>query len=488
MSTPQTNALRFTAIATISAVALAGSTLAQIATKPPAAPAASAAPAAPAKPIPPAAPAKPAVPAVPAMPVQAPSPTAPHTHAHTHASSLDGQGIPAGGVAGPTHPAASPLKFEVTSHDFGKIADSKSVSYDFKFKNSSDKVITIVNATGSCGCTVPTFEKQHQPNAEGKITATFNPAGRNGREVKTVTVYLDDPNTPTLQLQVIAEVQKRVIVEPMQVYMGEVNFKASRDQTITLTGRAENFDVINTEVQGKGFQITPVSKDKVDVSGEQLNRVSYKVTVDDSMPISRAQANAVFTTNDPLSPTVNVSLIADVVGQLRISPPQVGIKMTAAGEPFFSDVFIENREAQPFNIIGVSFEPAAGVSSATNLNAIIDVTRREPGSKAAYRVRLAGTTPANATELRGIIKIQTDVKDQADVAIQVSGFQIPVAGQQASKPTAVAAQPKVRVAVPQPIAANPAAPVQVPSATDDDVAPGTVQPAPTTPKGPGINK
>ena len=474
MSSSQTKALRLTAIATISALALASAAVAQNASQPPAAPVAPAKPAAPAVPV------APAAPVAPVKPVA--TPTA------AHGSTPEGQGIPAGGVAGPSHPSTSPLKFEVSSHDFGKISDSKSVSYEFKFKNTSDKVVNIVNATGSCGCTVPTFEKQHQPGGEGKITATFNPAGRNGREVKTVTVYLDDPATPTLQLQIIADVQKRVIVEPMQVYMGEVNFKTSRDQTVTLTGRAENFDITNAEVQGSGFKLSPVSKDKVEVSGEQLNRVSYKVTVDDTMPISRAQANAVFSTNDPLSPTVNVSLIADVVGQLRINPPQIGIKMSVAGEPFFSDVFIENREAQPFNILGVSFEPAAGLSAETNLSAVIDVTRREPGSKAAYRIRLSGTTPANATELRGIIKVQTDAKDQADIAIQVSGFQVPVAGQQAPKPTAAAPQPNMRVTAPQPVQASPAAPAQISPATDNDVVPGTVRPEPGTPAAPAIKK
>ena len=460
MSTTQTNALRRTGIAVISALALAGSALAQIAPQP------AAAPAVPAKP------ANPANPAVPAAPA----------HSHNHGSTPEGQGVPAGGIAGPTHPAASPIKFEVTSHDFGKIPDSKSISYDFKFTNTSGKVVNIVNATGSCGCTVPTFEKQHQSGGEGKITATFNPTGRSGREVKTVTIFLDDPATPTLQLQVIADVQKRIIVEPMQVYMGEVNFKTSRDQTVTLTGRAENFDITTAEVQGSGFKITPVSKDKVEVGGEQLNRVTYKVTVDDTLPINRVQANALFTTNDPLTPTVNVSLIADVVGQLRLSPPQVGVKMSASGEPFFSDVFIESREAQPFNILGVSFEPAPGVSTETSLNAVIDVTRREPGSKAAYRIRFAGTTPANATELRGSIKIQTDVKDQADIAVKVSGFQVPVAGQQAPKPTA-AATPKVRT-VPQLPQATTTPPVQISPATDDDVAPAAVRTAPAVPAAP----
>ena len=441
-------------------------------TPPPAAAATAAVPAAkPAAPVAAAPAAKPAV-APAAAPAAAPAvlPAKPGT---------DGHNIPAGAVPGPVHPANTPLKFDTTSHDFGKIGDSHPVSFDFKFKNTTDKVINILNATGSCGCTVPSWEKQIQPGAESKITTTFNPAGRNGREVKTVTLYLDDVNTPQLQLQIAADVQRRVIVEPMQVYMGEVNFRSSRDQILTVTGRAENFDITSSQIPGNGFQIAMTGRDKVDVNGEMLNRITFKISSDENLPIGRVQANAMLATNDPASPSVHVALIADIAGQLRLSPPQMGVKMTGPNEPFVADAFLENREARPFSILGVTFEPGAGLPQGTDLKAIVDVTRRDPASKAAYRIRLAGTTPANATELRGSIKIQTDVKDQEEIVIPVSGYQMAPMPNMAKPSPAIAPNPSITKAPEKQLPpAGGSIPAGRPAAGDESKPAGPAQTAP----------
>ena len=353
----------------------------------------------------------------------------------------DGQGIATGPVAGPVHPPNAPLKFDTTSHDFGKIPDNKPVSFDFTFTNTTDKVVNILNVAATCGCTSAISDKQIQPGEKGKITASFNPSGRNGREVKTLTAYLDDAATPQLQFQVIADVQKRLIIEPMQAYMGEVNFKTSREQQLTITGRAENFEITKAEVVGTGFTLTRIGADKVDVNGESLNRITYKVVSDASLPIGRAQANANFTTTDPLAPTASVALIADVAGAVRINPPQVGVRMSGPGEPFSADVFLENREAKSFSILGVEFEPAQGLPPGTDLRPIVDVTRREPTSKAAYRVRLAGTTPGSANELRGTLRVKTDVPDQEEIIIAVSGFMVAGAVPNAVKGGAVPINP-----------------------------------------------
>jgi len=383
--------------------------------------------------------------------------------------------------ATPIHPAGSPFTFDTTAHDFGKIPDSQPVSFDFMFKNTTDKVVNIQNATGSCGCTVPSFEKVIQPGASSKITTTFNPAGRNGHEVKTVTLYLDNPTTPQLQLQIAADVQKRVTVEPTQVYMGEVPFTVGQDKTFSVTGRAENFDIVDAKVQGDGFQIERLGSEKIDFSGESLSRISYKVISDKALPIGRAQGTIVLTTTDPQTPTISVSAIADVIGQLRTNPPQIGVRMSTADEPFASEVFVDSRDGKPFSILGISFEPAPGTAAATDLKPVLDVSRRDPGSKAAYRIRLAGTTPASAADLRGTVKVQTDVKNQEEISISVVGFQMPASAQApiaapvgSLSPTGA---PLKMVPTPAPAQAVKPAPTPSPAAAPSD----TILPA-ATPK------
>lgn len=75
-----------------------------------------------------------------------------------------------------------------TTHDFGKIAQGKPATADFKFKNVGDVPLVISNVQGSCGCTVTDYTKEAvAPGKEGVVKATYN-AARTGVFSKTVTV------------------------------------------------------------------------------------------------------------------------------------------------------------------------------------------------------------------------------------------------------------------------------------------------------------
>ena len=87
--------------------------------------------------------------------------------------------------------AAGPeIAFDEKSYDFGTIAeDGGGVTHEFKFTNSGDEPLLIINAKASCGCTRPTYPKKPiKPGKSDKIRVTYNPAGRPGEFVKTVTI------------------------------------------------------------------------------------------------------------------------------------------------------------------------------------------------------------------------------------------------------------------------------------------------------------
>ena len=68
-------------------------------------------------------------------------------------------------------------KFNTEKHDFGKIKQGVPVTYNFEFKNISDKPLVVENASASCGCTVPEKpEKPIMPGETGKIKVQFNAA------------------------------------------------------------------------------------------------------------------------------------------------------------------------------------------------------------------------------------------------------------------------------------------------------------------------
>lgn len=92
-------------------------------------------------------------------------------------------------VAAPKNPSLSSVLFERVNHDFGKISDDEFVNTRFKFKNTGTNPLFILNAEGSCGCTVPRWPREPlAPGANGEIYVQFDSHGKRGEIEKTVTV------------------------------------------------------------------------------------------------------------------------------------------------------------------------------------------------------------------------------------------------------------------------------------------------------------
>mgnify|MGYP000561625737 CR=1 FL=1 len=80
------------------------------------------------------------------------------------------------------------ITFTEKEFDFGTIDQGTKVEHVFKFKNTGDAPLVIVNAKSSCGCTVPTYPKEPvAPGAEAELLVKFNGSGKN-QVSKTVTI------------------------------------------------------------------------------------------------------------------------------------------------------------------------------------------------------------------------------------------------------------------------------------------------------------
>ncbi len=89
-----------------------------------------------------------------------------------------------------------------SSYNFGKVTDGEKVEYSYRFKNTGTKPLVVVDATASCGCTVPQKpEKPILPGEIGFIKIVFDSKGRVGNAFKTITVMSNaNPGFPQLIL------------------------------------------------------------------------------------------------------------------------------------------------------------------------------------------------------------------------------------------------------------------------------------------------
>ncbi|MBV6643987.1 MAG: DUF1573 domain-containing protein [Cyclobacteriaceae bacterium] len=83
--------------------------------------------------------------------------------------------------------------------DLGTVTKDEKKSFTFEFTNESLQAVTILEAKGSCGCTVVDYEKAPiEPGASAGITAEFR-SGKTGVFRKNIQVRTSDsPEFTTL--------------------------------------------------------------------------------------------------------------------------------------------------------------------------------------------------------------------------------------------------------------------------------------------------
>lgn len=91
---------------------------------------------------------------------------------------------------------------ETTFHH-GNASPGVQLKHAFTVQNTGKGILKIRKVKASCGCTIPQLEKEElKPGESTKLWVEFNTFGYSGKQIKTVTVISNDPDTPNLMLSV----------------------------------------------------------------------------------------------------------------------------------------------------------------------------------------------------------------------------------------------------------------------------------------------
>lgn len=100
--------------------------------------------------------------------------------------------------------ADSQIEMSETTYDFGTIReDGGAVRHEFRFTNTGDTPLVIVDAKAECGCTRPEYPlKPIEPGKSGVIRVTYLPQGRPGEFVKSVKVTTNAPKQKKVKIKI----------------------------------------------------------------------------------------------------------------------------------------------------------------------------------------------------------------------------------------------------------------------------------------------
>ena len=95
------------------------------------------------------------------------------------------------------------MVFVTETIDYGTVAANSDGKREFVFTNNGNKPLIITNATGSCGCTVPTYSKEPiAPGAKGVIGVKYDTSRAGQPFTKTVTVTSNATGFPSKVLTI----------------------------------------------------------------------------------------------------------------------------------------------------------------------------------------------------------------------------------------------------------------------------------------------
>lgn len=97
----------------------------------------------------------------------------------------------------------SVISFEETEYNFGTVVDGDMVKHTFKFTNTGDKQLVLLDVKTTCGCTVPEDwpKEPIAPGDGGEIKVIFNSNNKVGAVNKGIRVEANtNPSVTTISL------------------------------------------------------------------------------------------------------------------------------------------------------------------------------------------------------------------------------------------------------------------------------------------------
>ncbi len=318
--------------------------------------------------------------------------------------------------------------------DYGKVVAGTKVEHDFLLKNVGTAPLKIEQVHTSCGCTAAVLDSATiAPGGETKVRTTFDTTGFEGKKIKTIRLYSNDPQNSSFLFSLEGTVRSEVIIEPTRVFFGDVvkgSGKTIFANILVLRGAAkttedsEQATTSASEKRSKEIQITEATSKSpfLDVSlesaetqqSDQFVSKRLKVTLKENTPVGPFRERIVVRTTSGVVPVINVGVFARVQGDLLLNPNSVsfGLLEPANVRDNVQIVKVENSAAKAVSITSVE----------TDNPGVVPVLVPQPG-KNSSEIHIS-VKPELMGAFRAIISVYTDNQDpdQKKLTIPVYGI------------------------------------------------------------------
>ncbi len=289
--------------------------------------------------------------------------------------------------------------------DVGEMRRGAEIRHDFVIRNDGDAPLEITEVKPACGCTVASFDEVIAPGATGRVRTVVETTAFGGPIAKAVTVFTSDPETPSLNLVVKANVREPVVVRPGYARFVTVQGQAvaSSAQTVSAAGRPE-LQVLGVK-SPYPFVTASWAPD-----GKAPGRWRIELSLDPEAPAGPLADYAVVRTDHPEQPEVKIAVSGLVRPVIAVAPRIADFGRRELDEP-------QRKSLEVKNLGEAAVELTEATSDLAGLRAEIEPV--EEGKH--YRIRLTLMPGLPKGDFEGRLTIRTSSSRQPVLEVPLRG-------------------------------------------------------------------
>lgn len=299
--------------------------------------------------------------------------------------------------------------------DVGFVGKGEMASHEFAIRNDGDAPLELREVRAACGCTVADFDKSIAPGKSGKVRVTVDTETFNGPIAKGVTVYTNDPATPTVELTVRANVGQFVKVKPGYARYLTVQREDKQGKIVQSLWTPDKtpFQVLKVEspypfLSVRFWEAKPEERLQ-EAADQQQWKIEMSLSNTDA-PVGPLNGAVRVHTNHPKQKLVEIPVSGFVRPVLAVTPPVVDFGTISGGQPASISLKVQNFATDAIKVTGFR-------GDIQGLDAKI-----EPLTEGReYQVRVTLKPEAVKGAFNGKLTLITDSPKQPWVEIQLKG-------------------------------------------------------------------
>lgn len=294
--------------------------------------------------------------------------------------------------------------------DFGSIAQGSPVEHLFTVNNTGTEPLKIERLNPSCGCTAATLSAQTvDPGNSATIRAVFDTAGFQGYKVKTVRVYSNDPQQPSVVLTLKGSVVPDVIVDPPRVFFGNVKKGSADELSVIVSGSDQN----TVKILDVDTRSADIALKVEDIKTDRGPGKKISVRLNGDLAVGAVRSRIAVKTSSEKNPVVHIPVFAKIIGDAQLVPADVsfGLIEGPLAQDAVQRVRLENNASQPVRIVSVDSDNPSVIAEADPAN----------GAKNELLVKLKQGTSGM---VRALVTVVTDHPDAAQSKLTLPVYAI----------------------------------------------------------------